>query len=448
MSSQQRVDVCTFLDDRPVSLRQWLIIFLGFITLSVDGFDVTAMGFIAPALIDDWQVARHDLGPLMMSGLFGLAAGSMISGPLADRFGRKIVIVGSVAFFGLASLISAWAWDLHSLTVLRFITGIGLGAAMPNITTLIAEFAPKRCRSHMSTAIHCGFNTGAALGGLASDYLINFFGWRAVLVAGGILPICLTFILILLLPESARFLAQHQRYQERPRTMVNGFVAGLADSRTVFFNSEQQINEKSAVKSLFLPAYGFGTLMIWLTLFIGLFSVYLLASWLPLLVRDSGLTISQAVVIGAMFQMGGMVGNFCMGLAMDKWGQHRAIAMTILGGAIGAGVLALNEPSMAVLCPLVLVLGFTINGINPGCYALAAQFYPTRMRATGVSWATGIGRFGAITGAGIGAMMLSANWSFNQVFMFLPIPLLVGVWAVCAKRRHGLRVNAEQSSGG
>ncbi|VFS45958.1 MFS transporter [Budvicia aquatica] len=141
MSSQQRVDVCTFLDDRPVSLRQWLIIFLGFITLSVDGFDVTAMGFIAPALIDDWQVARHDLGPLMMSGLFGLAAGSMISGPLADRFGRKIVIVGSVAFFGLASLISAWAWDLHSLTVLRFITGIGLGAAMPNITTLIAEFA-------------------------------------------------------------------------------------------------------------------------------------------------------------------------------------------------------------------------------------------------------------------------------------------------------------------
>ncbi|VFS45957.1 4-hydroxybenzoate transporter PcaK [Budvicia aquatica] len=119
--------------------------------------------------------------------------------------------------------------------------------------------------------------------------------------------------------------------------MVNGFVAGLADSRTVFFNSEQQINEKSAVKSLFLPAYGFGTLMIWLTLFIGLFSVYLLASWLPLLVRDSGLTISQAVVIGAMFQMGGMVGNFCMGLAMDKWGQHRAIAMTILGEQSGPG---------------------------------------------------------------------------------------------------------------
>jgi AAHS family 4-hydroxybenzoate transporter-like MFS transporter len=142
MSTQEKIDISTVLDKHPISRRQWLIVFLGFFVLGIDGFDVTAIGFIAPALIDDWQISRHMLGPVMMSGLFGLAAGSLISGPLADRYGRKKLIIGSVIFFGASSLLSAWSWNLSSLTFFRFITGLGLGAAMPNITTLVAEYAP------------------------------------------------------------------------------------------------------------------------------------------------------------------------------------------------------------------------------------------------------------------------------------------------------------------
>src|SRR5476651_1144559 len=233
MNDGKRIDVSTFLDDRKIGFRQWLILILGFITLSVDGFDVTSMGFIAPALIDDWQIARHQLGPIMISSLFGLSFGSMISGPLSDRFGRKKIIICAVAFFGLSSIASAFAWDITSLTVLRFITGLGLGAAMPNITTLVAEYAPKRHRSHMATAIHCGFNTGAALGGLASMGLISMFGWRSVLIAGGVLPIALTLVLLLWLPESVRFLAQWQQsasHRQKLIRLINQFVPGLADN--------------------------------------------------------------------------------------------------------------------------------------------------------------------------------------------------------------------------
>ncbi len=448
MNDGKRIDVSTFLDDRKIGFRQWLILILGFITLSVDGFDVTSMGFIAPALIDDWQIARHQLGPIMISSLFGLSFGSMISGPLSDHFGRKKIIICSVAFFGLSSMASAFSWDITSLTVLRFITGLGLGAAMPNITTLVAEYAPKRYRSHMATAIHCGFNTGAALGGLASMELITLFGWRSVLIAGGVLPIVLTLVLLLWLPESVRFLAQWEKktsYRQKLIRLINQFVPGLADDNSVFVNAElyrgrhQQdpSSKEDTILSLFKQRYRFGTLMIWTTLFIGLFSVYLLSSWLPLMVKDAGLNLTQSILIGAMFQVGGIAGNFCIGLEMDRWGHHKIIVITLCVAAASALMMSLQLPAMMwLICTLVWLLGFCVNGVNPGCYALAAEFYPTCVRATGVCWAMGIGRFGAIAGACAGTIMLAHNWSFTQVFLALPIPLLIGALAIYAKDNH------------
>lgn len=436
MSIQEKIDISTVLDKHPISRRQWLIVFLGFFVLGMDGFDVTAIGFIAPALIEDWQISRHMLGPVMMSGLFGLAAGSLISGPLADHHGRKKLIIGSVLFFGISSLLSAWSWNLASLTFFRFITGLGLGAAMPNITTLVAEYAPGKYRSRLSTVIHCGFNTGAALGGLLSQQLLGAFGWRSVLVTGGILPLLLAIVLLRYLPESMHYLVQNPENKNNLRQLLNKFVPGIADEHSHFYTSEPQKAHASTARSLLHPPYTLGTIALWLTLFAGLFSVYLLSSWLPLMIKDAGLTLSQAVIMGSVFQMGGMMGNFCIGIEMDRWGRHCAIIVTLLGGACSALVLGLHNPSLPALCILVLMLGFTINGISPGCYALAAHFYPTSIRATGVGWATGIGRLGAITSAGAGSAMLAAGWAFSDVFLFLPLPLLIGALALYCKKQQ------------
>jgi len=436
MTTSARVDVGTFLDARSIGARQWLVLLLGFLVLVFDGFDTTAMGFIAPALIDDWGVLRQDLGPVMMSGLLGLAAGSLTAGPLADRLGRKLVIVGSVLFFGLWSLASAYATDIFTLSVLRFLTGMGLGASMPNTATLVAEYAPQRRRSQMVTFIYCGFAVGAALGGIGSKALIDHFGWRSVLVAGGVLPIAFAVLLLLLLPESIRFLAQHPALRGRLIRAVNKVAPGLANGDTQFYSSEEQVQSGSSVGALFAPGYRLGTCMIWLTLFMGLLTMYLLSSWLPLISRDAGLSLADAAIIGSLLQLGGVVGNVTVGLKMDRWNPHKVIALTILGGAACAVLIALLPPTMAVLCPLILLLGYFVNGVSPGCYALSAHFYPTRMRATGVSWATGIGRLGAISGAGIGALILAANWNFSQVFLFLAVPSLFGILAQYLKGRQ------------
>lgn len=436
MALSTHVDVSTFLDERPIGVRQWLVLILGFLVLVFDGFDTTAMGFIAPALLDDWGIERQDLGPVMMSGLLGLAAGSLTAGPLADRLGRKWVIIGSVFFFGVWSLISAYATDIFTLSLLRFLTGMGLGASMPNTATLVAEYAPKRRRSQMVTFIYCGFAVGAALGGIGSKVLIEVFGWRSVLVAGGVLPIAFAVLLIPLLPESIRFLEQQSRLKTRLTRAVNKVAPGIADANTRFYSSEEQVQGGNSVSALFTPSYRLGTCMIWLTLFMGLLTMYLLSSWLPLISRDAGLSLAEAAIIGSLLQVGGVLGNLTVGLKMDRWNPHKVIGWTIFGGAVCAVLIALLPPTMMVLCPLILLLGYFVNGVSPGCYALSAHFYPTRMRATGVSWATGIGRLGAISGAGLGALILAANWNFSQVFLFLAVPASLGILAQYFKARQ------------
>lgn len=432
-----RVDVNTFLDSRPMGARQWLVLILGFIIVAFDGFDTTAIGFVAPALIDDWGITRQAMGPVMMAGLLGLAFGAMAAGPMADRFGRRAVIVGSVFFFGLGSLASAYAYDITSLTALRFLTGLGLGASMPNTATLVSEFSPKRRRSHMVTIIYCGFTIGAALGGLGSEALIQHFGWRSVLVAGGVLPIAFALILLLTLPESISFLAQKPLLKARLLHAVNRVAPGLADSGTAFYSSEEKVQGKSSVAARFAPGYRLGTCMIWMTLFMGLLTMYLLSSWLPLMSRDAGLSMSQAAIIGSLLQVGGVLGNFAIGMKMDRWDHDLVVGLTLLCGGLSAVLIALQQPTMEILCPLILLLGYFLNGVSTGTYALATQFYPTGMRATGVSWASGIGRFGAISGAGIGALMLAASWNFSQVFLFICVPSSLGVLAMIIKARHG-----------
>lgn len=440
MALQKTVDINTFLDDRPMSRRQWLVVVLGFLILILDGFDTTMMGFIAPALIDDWGIARQDLGPLMMSGLVGLAIGSLVSGPLADRFGRKLVIIYSVALFGLWCLASAFANDLTTLTVLRFLTGVGLGASMPNTSTLVSEFAPKKRRSHLVTSAYCGFALGGAMGGLASERLIELFGWRSVFVVGGVLPLVLAVVLIFCLPESIRFMIVAGKAKDKIVKAVNALVADIADASTQFVSTEggmqelHDANAKVGIRGLFDRRYRLSTFMIWIAMFMGLLTMYLLGSWLPIIARAEGFTLSQAAIIGGMLQLGGVFGNFTMGMKMDRWEKNNVVSLTMAGSAIMSLLIAFMGHTVVSVAVLVFVMGYFSNAVNTGCYALATAYYPTQMRATGVSWASGIGRLGAIFGAGFGAVIMSLNWNMTQVFIFLCIPPLIGVIATQVKR--------------
>ncbi|RDK05740.1 hypothetical protein DN412_35205 [Cupriavidus lacunae] len=207
MPPARALDVQRFIDAQRFSPFQWLAFVLGFLVMVLDGYDTVAMGFIAPSLVQEWGIARSALGPVMSAALVGVAIGALITGPVVDRYGRKFMLVLSVLWFGAWTLVSGHAQTIGELTAFRFLTGLGLGAAMPNAVTLMSEYAPTRARSLVVNAMFSGFSFGLMAGGVAAAWLIPVAGWRSVLAVGGVGPILLSVPLALLLPESVQFLA-------------------------------------------------------------------------------------------------------------------------------------------------------------------------------------------------------------------------------------------------
>ncbi|WP_170285826.1 MFS transporter [Propionivibrio limicola] len=260
------LDVHKFLSHRHVGATQWQVGILAFIVLILDGFDVVSFGFIIPALLESWQVSREAMGPVLVSGLVGLAIGAFSGGPLADIFGRRKVIIGSVLLFGIMSLISAFSPNLTVLVILRFLTGLGLGASQPNTGTLVSEYAPARHRSIFVTLTYCGFTVGAAAGGFLSAALLANYGWESILIVGGIVPMLFAGICYFLLPESPSYLALHPARRARLAAILNKIEPGVADKDTQFISAEATHHQSGKAPFLqilsktHLPV----TLMLWL----------------------------------------------------------------------------------------------------------------------------------------------------------------------------------------
>jgi AAHS family 4-hydroxybenzoate transporter-like MFS transporter len=428
------LDVQSFINAQPLSLYQCRIVLLCFLIVFLDGLDTAAMGFIAPALTQDWGIDRASLGPVMSAALIGMVVGALGSGPLADRFGRKGVLVVAVFLFGLFSLTSAYSSNLEQLVALRLLTGIGLGAAMPNATTLLSEYTPERLKSLLVTSMFCGFNLGMASGGFVSAKLIPAYGWHSLLLLGGVLPLLLAVVLLVWLPESARFLVVRNRGADKVKRVLAPIAPGEVVAARDFSVPEQKtVQSRNVFKVIFSGTYSAGTLLLWLTYFMGLVIVYLLTSWLPTLMRDAGASMEQAAFIGALFQLGGVLSSVAVGWAMDRFNPHKVIGIFYCLAGVFAYFVGQSLGTVTLLATLVLAAGMCVNGAQSAMPSLAARFYPTQGRATGVSWMLGIGRFGAILGAWIGATLLGLGWNFEQVLTALMVPAAIATVAVVVK---------------
>ncbi|WP_144171298.1 MFS transporter [Pseudomonas sp. Kh13] len=428
------LDVQSFINQQPLSRYQWRVVLLCFLIVFLDGLDTAAMGFIAPALSQEWGIDRASLGPVMSAALIGMVFGALGSGPLADRFGRKGVLVGAVLVFGGFSLASAFATNVDQLLVLRFLTGLGLGAGMPNATTLLSEYTPERLKSLLVTSMFCGFNLGMAGGGFISAKMIPAYGWHSLLVIGGVLPLLLVLVLMVWLPESARFLVVRNRGTDKVRKTLSPIAPQVVAEAGSFSVPEQKaVAARNVFALIFSGTYGMGTMLLWLTYFMGLVIVYLLTSWLPTLMRDSGASMEQAAFIGALFQFGGVLSAVGVGWAMDRFNPHKVIGIFYLLAGVFAYAVGQSLGNITVLATLVLVAGMCVNGAQSAMPSLAARFYPTQGRATGVSWMLGIGRFGAILGAWSGATLLGLGWNFEQVLTALLVPAGLATVGVLVK---------------
>lgn len=437
MTATKQVDVQQLIDASRFSPYQFLIAFLCFVIIAIDGFDTAIIGFIAPSLRSEWQLLPQQLAPLLSAGLVGLAVGSFVAGPLGDRIGRKTILVLSVFFFGIWSLASAYTDSLLWLTVFRFLTGLGLGGAMPNAITLTSEYSPQRSKSTIVTIMFCGFTIGSGLGGVLAAHMIPEYGWRSVLLFGGYVPIACAVLLIFLLPESVRFLVLRRPGSDAIQRTLRRIVPSADLAGATFVIPEvAAATRKSPVAQLFAAPLKFGTLALWAAFFMSLLIVYLLTNWLPTLFKDAGFPIAKAALVSAMYQVGGTVGAIVIGRAMDKFNPYRVLGIAYLTSIVFIVLIGFQYTDLVILNLAVAGVGFCVSGSQIGANALAAAFYPTSNRVTGVSWALGVGRCGAILGSMMGGALMGAGMGFSNIILLLAIPALLASLSIFAMARR------------
>lgn len=427
--NQQVASVGDIIDNARVSPYQITVLTLCFLIVLVDGFDTAVIGYIAPSLREEWSLLPAQLAPAFGSGLLGLLIGSLVLGPVADAFGRKRVLLFSVLVFGSGTLASAYVHSIESLTLLRFMTGIGLGGAMPTCITLTSEYSPARRRMLLVTLSWSGFTAGLALGGLLAGQILPSFGWRGVLVLGGAVPLLMLPLLAWLLPESVRFLASSPGHAARLRQVVER-ITGKSWAGVTLLEQGGTTPLKSPISHLFIEGRGLRTLLLWLAFFCSLFVFYLLTSWLPSILNDSGYDLTQASRIGAMVPLGGTIGALLLALLMDRVGPYPVLALSYFGAAIVIGVTGYLLGDAWQLAAVVFLIGFGVAGAQNGLNLVSATIYPTAARVTGVSWAMASGRFGSIIGSMLGAWMIAAAGTPQVFFHWLALPVLVGSAAI------------------
>ena len=383
----------------------WWTIVLCSVVIVLDGFDTQCVGFLVPVMSENLGIPLPAFGVVLSAALFGLMIAAMASGPIADRYGRRWVVIVSVVVFASFALMTARASTLRELVLLRFLTGLGLGGAMPNAVALTSEYTPPRLQPTVVSAIFVGMPAGALISSQAASVLIPLWGWRSVFVLGGVLPLVLALVLIRFLPES------------------------IVWQQSALTKSAVR-RDDLPVKLLFTDGRAAGTLLLWIPFFMNLLILYFILGWLPALLRQSGMPVSAGLSAIAYFSAGGMIGTLTQGRVMTFLGTRTALLVEFVVCILGIASLARNTSATPIMLGTALLLGIVVQGAQAGLNALAASFYPTTVRATGIGWALGVGRIGSIVGPSLGGILLSLRWTPDQIFMAGVGPALVAALAI------------------
>jgi MFS transporter, AAHS family, 4-hydroxybenzoate transporter len=429
-STNRTLKVSDIIDQRPLSRFQSITILLCGLVLVLDGFDTQSIGFLAPSMAESLHLSIRTFGPVFSAALIGLMISSLIAGPLADRVGRKWPIVISTLTFATFAIATGRATTFDQLVAFRFLTGLGLGGAIPNVVALTTEYAPKRLQQVLVTTLFCSMPFGALLGGLVSSVMLPQWGWRSVFYVGGILPLVVALILIKVLPESIRFLIM----SGTDRNVINRIFSHIApdvaqeDLDCSLLGQDQRLKGIPVIR-LFTEGRAVGTVLLWIPFFMNLLILYFIISWLPALLHQTHMPVSAGIIGVSVFSLGGIAGSLLQGRVMNSWGSFIVLlsefALCLL--LIGSLAFVLSFPLMMVV---IFLLGCLVQGAQAGLNALSATFYPTSIRSTGVGWALGVGRTGSIVGPIFGGIMVSHNWTLQQIFFAGAIPALLAAVAI------------------
>lgn len=444
MAERRFIDVSAAIDARPIGAFQWRVVALCAVIAILDGFDTQAIAFVGPVVAAEFELDKASMGGVFAAGLAGLMAGAFLFSPLADRIGRKPVIIASCAIFGGFALATIFADSRESLMAYRFLTGLGLGGAMPNINTLTAEYAPARARATLMTVMFSGFPLGAIIGGLISTQLIAAFGWRSVFIMGGLAPLVLAPLLIFVLPESIRFLTARQatRPSQKRAASISRKLARIDDRYDPRPNDQFVAREgepSASVMRLFSEGRASGTILLWSVFFLNLLMLYALVNWLPSVMVDAGLPLERAIVATVVLNIGGVIGGLSIAPLIDRFGPWRTLVTTYLGAAVFVAAIGWVQAGLAAMLAIVFVSGFCVIGAQLGMNAVASNYYPTAVRSTGLGWALAVGRLGSIVGPLAVGAMLAFDLTQAELFTYGALPALAAALLLMALSSLGDR---------
>lgn len=426
------LDVRQFIDEQPFSSYQLLVASMCAMVVFIDGFDAQVMGFVAPALSAQLHIARVALGSVISSGTLGMMVGALLFGPIADRFGRKPVLIACALMFGAGSLVTATATSVGQLTLFRVFTGFGMGGAMPNAIALTSEYMPTRTRNAAVMTMFCGFSLGSAFAGWVAAAVIRRFGWQAVFLVGGAIPIVVAILLIALLPESIRFLVLRGGHQKRVSEYLSRITPGTIASDEFTVGPDEHESGSFSVGQLFAQGRAIVTLMLWTMFFMNLLNLWFLNNWLPTIMNDSGIQVETASLITSLFQIGGIVGALLLAGTVGRRLSFGVLAATYFAAAVFILFIGEAGASIPLLILTVFASGMGVIGGQTVSNALSADFYPTAIRSTGVGWCLGIGRVGSILGPILGGFLLTYGGSARRVFWAAAVPALMATFAAIA----------------
>lgn len=429
------IDVPSFINQRKIGGFQFMVVALCALTVALDGFDAQSIAFVAPSIAKEWSLTKLALGPVFTASLVGILVGALSFGPIADKIGRRRVVMICTAIFGVCTLLTANADNLTQLLIFRFLTGIGLGGAMPNCIALTAEYCPERRRATLVMIMFTGFSFGAAAAGGIAAALIPVHGWRAVWYVGGILPLLILPLQFILLPESIRFLVVTNAAWERIAALVRRIDRSFAVPAGTRFEIGEARAPGVPVAHLFRNRRAVGTLLLWTMFFMNLLDLFFLQSWIPTITNAAGVPVQTAIFIGVLFQIGGIVASFLVGFPMDRYGAFRILPLMYALGCVFVIVLGRAGTEVPMLMMLTFGAGFCVVGGQNCANALSAIFYPTAMRSTGVGWCLGIGRIGAIIGPLVVGFLISLKWPIASIFLLGGVPLACACVAVLVMGR-------------
>jgi AAHS family 4-hydroxybenzoate transporter-like MFS transporter len=419
-TSRVGVDVGQLIDERPLAPLQKLIIVLCGLVVLLDGYDIQTMALAVPSLASQWAILPSKFGLALSASLIGLMVGAGLLAPLGDKYGRRPLLIGGMALLGVASLGTIFSTLPEHLVAWRFITGLGLGASIPNGTALTSEYMPARRRAALVTLMFCNMAVGAFVAGFTAPAIIETWGWRGIFVVGGVLPLVVSLVLLLFAPESVRFLLTRDPDDPRIRKIL---LRIAPDANVAFVRSEAQTAERHSVLALFAREYRLRTLLIWCAFILNLFVLYTLISWIPTLLRGAGWAAANASRGVGIINAGGVVAGLLISAFVDR---NRTLP-AMLGAYIGVAVslaLFMILPSGAIWWLLLAVIGGGTSGAQMTLNSLVAGIYPPAIRATGVGWATSVGRVGAALAPLVAAAVVGRQVAPLSVLGLLIIPVL------------------------